>query len=167
MKKYFLVILLVFWLLVIFLFSNQTASKSQSTSDKVASDIVDVVETVTKNEIKKDKKENIIENTRFLVRKTAHFTLYFILGIIVYLLFNSYGVKKILFYSILFCFLYACSDEIHQLFLDGRTAKVLDICIDTCGSSLAIISLFYLHEFQKKYHENIKYVKKSEYTQSI
>ena len=73
MKKYFLVILLVFWLLVIFLFSNQTASKSQSTSDKVASDIVGVVETVTKNEIKKDKKENIIENTRFLVRKTAHF----------------------------------------------------------------------------------------------
>ena len=154
MKKNFLVILLVFRLLVIFLFSNQTASKSQSTSDKVASDIVDAVETVTKNEIKKDKKENIIENTRFLVRKTAHFTLYFILGIIVYLLFTSYGVKKILFYSILFCFLYACSDEIHQLFLDGRTAKVLDICIDTCGSSLAIISLFYLHEFQKKYRGN-------------
>lgn len=154
MKKYFLVILLVFWLLVIFLFSNQTASKSQSTSDKVASDIVGVVETVTKNEIKKDKKENIIENTRFLVRKTAHFTLYFILGIIVYLLFTSYGVKKILFYSILFCFLYACSDEIHQLFLDGRTAKVLDICIDTCGSSLAIISIFYLQKFNKKYRDN-------------
>ena len=71
-----------------------------------------------------------------------------------YLLFNSYGVKKILFYSILFCFIYACSDEIHQLFLDGRTAKVLDVCIDTCGSSLAIISLFYLHEFQKKYRGN-------------
>ena len=163
MKKYFLVILLVFWLLVIFLFSNQTASKSQSTSDKVASDIVGVVETVTNNEIKKDKKENIIENTRFLVRKTAHFTLYFILGIIVYLLFTSYGVKKILFYSILqkvllfslsATFLYACSDEIHQLFLDGRTAKVLDICIDTCGSSLAIISIFYLQKFNKKYRGN-------------
>ena len=160
-KKVIYTVLLIIWLLVIFLFSNQTASKSQSTSDKVASDIVDVVETVTKNEIKKDKKESIIENTRFLVRKTAHFTLYFILGIIVYLLFTSYGVKKILFYSILFCFLYACSDEIHQLFLDGRTAKVLDICIDTCGSNLAIISLFYLQKFNKKYHKNKKCVKKS------
>ena len=148
-KKIIYTVLLIMLLLVIFLFSNQTANKSQSTSDKVASGIVDIVETVTKNEIKKDKRESIIENTRFLVRKTAHFTLYFILGIIVYLLFASYGVKKIAFYSILFCFLYACGDEVHQLFLDGRTAKILDVCIDTCGSSLAVICLFHLQKFKK------------------
>ena len=126
-------------MLVIFLFSNQTASKSQSASDKVASDIVDVVEVVTKNDIKESKKESIIENTRFIVRKTAHFTLYFILGIIVYLLLTSYNVKMPILYSILFCLLYACSDEIHQLFSSGRTAKVMDVCIDTFGSSVAII----------------------------
>lgn len=148
-KKLIYTVLLIMLLLVIFLFSNQTANKSQSTSDKVASGIVDIVETVTKNEIKKDKRESIIENTRFLVRKTAHFTLYFVLGIIVYLLFTSYGVKKIVFYSIIFCFLYACGDEIHQLFLDGRTAKILDVCIDTCGSSLAVICLFHLQKFKK------------------
>ena len=148
-KKIIYTVLLIMLLLVIFLFSNQTANKSQSTSDKVASGIVDIVETVTKNEIKKDKRESIIENTRFLVRKTAHFTLYFVLGIIVYLLFTSYGVKKIVFYSIIFCFLYACGDEIHQLFLDGRTAKILDVCIDTCGSSLAVICLFHLQKFKK------------------
>lgn len=148
-KKLIYTVLLIMLLLVIFLFSNQTANKSQSTSDKVASGIVDIVETVTKNEIKKDKRESIIENTRFLVRKTAHFTLYFILGIIVYLLFASYGVKKIVFYSIIFCFLYACGDEVHQLFLDGRTAKILDVCIDTCGSSLAVICLFHLQKFKK------------------
>lgn len=148
-KKLIYTVLLIMLLLVIFLFSNQTANKSQSTSDKVASSIVDIVETVTKNSIKKDKRKSIIENTRFLVRKTAHFTLYFILGIIVYLLFTSYGVKKIVFYSIIFCFIYACSDEIHQLFLDGRTAKILDVCIDTCGSSLAVICLFHLQKFKK------------------
>lgn len=148
-KKLIYTVLLIMLLLVIFLFSNQTANKSQSTSDKVASGIVDIVETVSKNSIKKDKRKSIIENTRFLVRKTAHFTLYFILGIIVYLLFTSYGVKKIVFYSIMFCFIYACSDEIHQLFLDGRTAKILDVCIDTCGSSLAIICLFHLQKFKK------------------
>ena len=120
-KKLIYTVLLIMLLLVIFLFSNQTANKSQSTSDKVASGIVDIVETVTKNEIKKDKRKSIIENTRFLVRKTAHFTLYFILGIIVYLLFTSYGVKKIVFYSIIFCFLYACGDEIH-------------LCFRACGS---------------------------------
>ncbi len=139
LKRVIYTILLIIWMLVIFLFSNQTASKSQSTSDKVASDIVDVVEVVTKNDIKESKKESIIENTRFIVRKTAHFTLYFILGIIVYLLLTSYNVKRPILYSILFCLLYACSDEIHQLFSSGRTAKVMDVCIDTFGSSVAII----------------------------
>ena len=135
------------------MFSNQTASKSQSTSDKVASDIVDVVETVTKNEIKKDKKENIIENTRFLVRKTAHFTLYFILGIIVYLLFTSYGVKKILFYSILFCFLYACSDEIHQLFIFGRSGELRDVLIDFIGSLLGVMIAYKFYKRKNDCHE--------------
>ncbi len=139
LKRVIYTILLIIWMLVIFLFSNQTASKSQSASDKVASDIVDVVEVVTKNDIKESKKESIIENTRFIVRKTAHFTLYFILGIIVYLLLTSYNVKRPILYSILFCLLYACSDEIHQLFSSGRTAKVMDVCIDTFGSSVAII----------------------------
>lgn len=139
LKRVIYTILLIIWMLVIFLFSNQTASKSQSASDKVASDIVDVVEVVTKNDIKESKKESIIENTRFIVRKTAHFTLYFILGIIVYLLLTSYNVKRPIIYSILFCLLYACSDEIHQLFSSGRTAKVMDVCIDTFGSSVAII----------------------------
>ena len=139
LKRVIYTILLIIWMLVIFLFSNQTASKSQSASDKVASDIVDVVEVVTKNDIKESKKESIIENTRFIVRKTAHFTLYFILGIIVYLLLTSYNVKMPILYSILFCLLYACSDEIHQLFSSGRTAKVMDVCIDTFGSSVAII----------------------------
>ena len=135
------------------MFSNQTASKSQSTSDKVASDIVDVVETVTKNEIKKDKKENIIENTRFLVRKTAHFTLYFILGIIVYLLFTSYGVKKILFYSILFCFLYSCSDEIHQLFIFGRSGELRDVLIDFIGSLLGVMIAYKFYKRKNDCHE--------------
>ena len=139
LKRVIYTILLIIWMLVIFLFSNQTASKSQSASDKVASDIVDVVEVVTKNDIKESKKESIIENTRFIVRKTAHFTLYFNLGIIVYLLLTSYNVKRPILYSILFCLLYACSDEIHQLFSSGRTAKVMDVCIDTFGSSVAII----------------------------
>lgn len=139
LKRVIYTILLIIWMLVIFLFSNQTASKSQSASDKVASDIVDVVEVVTKNDIKESKKESIIENTRFIVRKTAHFTLYFILGIIVYLLLTSYNVKRPILYSILFCLLYACSDELHQLFSSGRTAKVMDVCIDTFGSSVAII----------------------------
>lgn len=48
------------------------------------------------------------------------------------------GVKDILKLSILICMLYACSDEIHQLFVSGRSGKVLDVCIDTFGSLMGI-----------------------------
>ena len=34
--------------------------------------------------------------------------------------------------------LYAISDEVHQLFTDGRSFKVYDIIIDTLGSTTSI-----------------------------
>lgn len=137
-KRIIYTTLLILWMIVIFLFSNQNATNSQSTSDKVASTIVDTAEVVTKQEIPKEDKENFIENTRVLIRKSAHFMLYFVLGILTYLTFTSYSISKTVLFSIIFCFLYACSDEIHQMFLDGRAARILDVCIDTCGSSIAI-----------------------------
>ena len=35
---------------------------------------------------------------------------------------------------IVFCFLYACSDEIHQLFVPGRSGMFTDVLIDTGGA---------------------------------
>jgi VanZ family protein len=35
--------------------------------------------------------------------------------------------------------IYAVSDEVHQLFVDGRAGRVLDVLIDFAGSSLGII----------------------------
>jgi VanZ family protein len=36
-------------------------------------------------------------------------------------------------------FAYACSDEFHQTFVDGRTGKVLDVGIDTLGIAAALL----------------------------
>ena len=47
--------------------------------------------------------------------------------------------------------LYACSDEIHQTFVAGRSGEVLDVLIDTVGGSLATI-LYYLI-YRRKKHE--------------
>lgn len=136
-KRTIYTILLMIWMIIIFLFSNQNASNSQSTSDKVASSIVDTVEIVTNQEISEKKKDDFITNTRVLIRKSAHFILYFVLGILSFLTLRSYQMnRKILFYSVLFCFIYAISDEIHQLFSYGRTAKIMDVLIDTSGSFL-------------------------------
>lgn len=142
--------LLIIWMIVIFLFSNQNADNSQSTSDKVATSIVDTAEVVTNQEIPIEDRENFIEDTRVLIRKSAHFMLYFVLGIFTYLTFTSYSISKPVLFSIIFCFLYACSDEIHQMFLDGRTAKIMDIFIDTCGSCLAIGMCYFVKRLKNR-----------------
>lgn len=41
--------------------------------------------------------------------------------------------------STLFCIIYALSDEIHQLFVFGRSGELKDVLIDTIGSFLGII----------------------------
>lgn len=90
----------------------------------------------------------------FLVRKTAHFTEYAILGALFYLNFIQFPrlnrhFKKILL-PILFSFLYACTDEIHQIFVPGRSAQFRDILIDTLGASFgAIITYLTIKLFTK------------------
>lgn len=146
-KKIILSILLVFWMGVIFVFSNQPANISEGQSNRVASSVIDTIATITKQEISNDRKKDIIEDTRFFVRKTAHFSLYFILNIIAYFTFRAYGIKYSLAYSILFSFLYACTDEIHQLFISERAGRIFDVFIDTFGalsSSIVIILIKFL-----------------------
>lgn len=152
MKRMVLTILLITLMMVIFLFSNQNATVSQGVSDKVTTNIIDTITSITNRSITNDEKQNLIKNTRTIIRKTAHFTLYFILGIISFMTIASYNFKKPILYSIIFCLLYACGDEIHQLFLDGRTPKIIDVLIDTIGSSLSIIMVSKLNFRTLKLH---------------
>jgi len=148
MKKLYLCILIL-WMGVIFAFSNQNAEVSENISDGFTSKVVDVVASVKKDESIKENKKEIIEDSRFFIRKTAHFSLYLILGILIYL--NVKDVKKInpIIISLIFCILYACSDEMHQMFINERTAKVLDVLIDTTGSLTGIL-LIYLFSSKKR-----------------
>lgn len=80
------------------------------------------------------------------VRKGAHFAVYTLLGMLGYASF--FQIKKLwLRYgcAVGFVFLYACTDEIHQMFVSERTAKISDICIDTIGGLLgALIIMFFI-----------------------
>lgn len=149
-KKVLFTSALIIWMTIIFLFSNQTADKSSGTSDKVTECIITFVTKITKKDITYEQRTIIINNTSFLVRKTAHFVIYFILGIIAYLTFISYNLSKPLIYSIVFCFIYACSDEFHQLFLDGRTFKLMDILIDTSGIIIGSNFIYLIKKQLKK-----------------
>ena len=140
-KDKVLIILAIIWMGVIFMFSAQVSDESKSSSNKVTSAVVNTVISIKKENISEEKRQKIIEDKTFIVRKSAHFTEYFILGLILilYLQTKEKLAPKYIIIAIIFCVLYATSDEIHQLFVDGRSCKIMDILIDTCGSSLAIL----------------------------
>lgn len=143
MKKIILTTILAVLSIIIFMFSNQAGSSSINTSDKFASKVIDKVYEVTNKEITPKEKKKLIIKTRFIVRKIAHFTLYFTLGLIVYLLLLSHNVKHSVILSIIICFLFGCVDEIHQYFVPGRTARVYDCIVDTLGSMTSIYLVYF------------------------
>ena len=127
-------VLIIIWLVIIFSLSNDTAEESSSKSDVIAEEIAEVV---YKDE---NKKKELVHP----IRKIAHGTVYFILNILVMnLLFqlNRMNYKYFLL-GILFCILYAISDEVHQLYISGRSGELRDVFIDSMGSILGC--LFYL-----------------------
>lgn len=76
-----------------------------------------------------------------LIRKTAHLFLFSVLGILVFETVISHRKQKLssVFLSVCFCFLYACTDEIHQYFVDGRSAQFSDVLLDTFGALFGIL----------------------------
>ena len=140
-KRLYNSILVVIWMIVIFCFSAQTGVKSTKTSNVVTSMVVNVTTNVSKQEITREEAKKRVEDSTFLIRKLAHFTEYLILGILIIRLLRTYGKLNVrmIITAIVICFLYAASDEIHQIFVPGRTAKVLDTLIDTSGASIGII----------------------------
>lgn len=142
MKKVINIILIILWMGLIFVLSNDTAEESSKKSDGL---IVRCVQDIIKRDLSTKEKEKVLKYLVKPVRKSAHFFLYFVLGVLIINLFKSFELfnYKTILLAILLCFLYACSDEIHQLFIKGRSCEVRDILIDTIGS-LSGISVYYL-----------------------
>lgn len=137
------ILLIVLWMFLIFNFSNQNASNSLKSSDKV---IYKIVEVIKGRELSNAEKVRIKKKYTFFIRKLAHFFLYFVLGGICFSLVSTFikPYYKSILLSILLSFLYACSDEVHQIFVPGRTARFLDVLIDTSGAILAICMILLL-----------------------
>ncbi len=71
------------------------------------------------------------------IRKLAHITEYAILMILsLRLAIIKWPYKRAVLYSLLFCILYAATDEFHQTFVVGRVGSLIDVGIDTVGALL-------------------------------
>lgn len=161
-KKIVSTLILIIWMILIFIFSNQNAITSEKVSDKVTSKTLTTVSEVTGKKLSDNRREELIENNRFMVRKMAHFTLYFVLGILIYTTLASYGIpKNKLIYSIILCFIFSLLDEFHQLFSYGRTSRMFDVFIDTSGSIVSSMLIFMLRH--KKRYKKLDFFKKKWY----
>lgn len=138
MKKYYKLGSVMFWMILIYYFSQQTVDESIKLSSVATMVFSNLVELFLPHSTFEE------EYLHHIVRKLAHFTIYFILGVLVSYLLNvgKRKGKKIILVAIICCILFAISDETLQLFVYGRGAQVSDVFIDTLGASLGILLVY-------------------------
>lgn len=134
-KIIFKSILVVLWLFVIYFFSSQNGSQSTELTNSLIEKIF-----------------WFIKNDFFFIfiRKCAHFSEYFILGLLVYNLFKEFTFSSKLILTFIFCLIAAIFDEIHQMFVTARYGSAIDVLIDISGTITFLIILM----FKKKKSSN-------------
>lgn len=138
--------LLVFLMLIIYYLSNQPVGESRDLTKKtliIAADFIDRF-----IPIERFKTKGIV--TKF--RKSAHYFLYLAMALIVMFGLKSIGMKgkKRIITTLLVCMVFAISDEIHQLFVEGRGAEIGDVVIDTLGALSGIVIYQAFASFRKR-----------------
>ncbi len=136
----------ILWMLLIFLFSAQLATDSETTShfvgDLLASTFVRGYENW---EIVRQ--EQLVEGIDFFVRKSAHAFEYAVLCVLLVLTIRKYKKTSGFVSAFGITFLYSISDEIHQIFVPGRAGRITDVMIDMLGAAVGMLLLklcFYL-----------------------
>ncbi len=128
----------VFWILsvvcmgIIFYFSSRTAVESSEQSSSIL------------NILRQLFGKNAV--TDFIVRKSAHCLEFTGLSLLLnFALYFSYQRKKLIS-AIIITSAYAVTDELHQLFVEGRSCEIRDWAIDTAGALIGSIGFLILIE---------------------
>lgn len=131
-------------MILIFFMSHQTGEESSQLSTSLVLQIFNTSSTSTIE----------LTSLSYLIRKGAHMAEYCLLFLLLY-----YGFFRCKFShptstkrSIIIAFLYACSDEIHQLFIPDRAGTISDVFIDSIGIIVGFILILFIHKFLLKTH---------------
>lgn len=117
----------------IFYFSSQSADVSASQSGFIRK----IIESIF----------GISTATDFVVRKLAHFCEYVGLSLLLNsAMYFSYSETKP-FISTGIASLYAITDEVHQIFVDGRSCQFTDWLIDTAGAVTGLVIFLIIYIF--------------------
>lgn len=146
------------WMAVIFSFSAQVAEESSELSGSFAYEVVDATGKMLGKGWEISQVLSYAEKIEYLVRKLAHMTEYAILALLAYAFYVSMEVKgrKKYLASLATASLYAVTDEVHQLFVAGRSGSFRDVCIDTAGAALALLLVSFIGKIAGKHCEKRK-----------
>lgn len=146
-KRVLFLILLAIAFYVIFNFSAQDGEISGSLSQKVTEFIVKVVSKIKTMDVATQLRW--IEKLHPIIRKLAHFGVYTVVGFSVMGFMCTFDMRNI--FKLLISFgvgvTYAVSDEVHQYFIPGRNASIIDVGIDSLGVLTGIFILITLIVF--------------------
>ena len=145
-KKIITFILIVLWMILIFYFSNQVSDESSKLSGGLTHKILEAIHMLDGKTLE----EQLTIET--LIRKLAHFFLYALGGILILVHINLYKItdnNKVIISWILGT-TYAITDEIHQLFVPGRSGEIRDVFIDSLGIIIGIIIIRLIFKMIKR-----------------
>ncbi len=154
MQRGFLFLVVLFLSVQIFLFSHSTGTESGGISKGLTAFLLSLLQKLFRGA----DREKLFDILHVLVRKTAHFSLYFLLACSVQALARSYqlSIRKSALIAAGYSLLYAISDEIHQRFVPGRSGQITDVLIDFSGAAVGILvycllSYWYCRRKNKKH----------------
>lgn len=132
-------------MIMIFAFSTQNAEKSDRTSGFISGTVVRMVYR-DYEQMDPERQQSVYADTQHIVRKCAHFTEYMLLGFMLRLCLESWfghrsrGKRSLFAGALCAGIMYACTDEIHQLMIDGRSGQWTDVLVDSSGVLVGVIA---------------------------
>lgn len=143
-KRIILFALVISWMVLIFWFSSAGHEVSSGQSERVARSVQYITN---------------ISFSEAVVRKAAHVFLYFVLGVLLVCLVRTY---ELCWFRAIACstgaaFVYAITDELHQLLVGGRSGQASDVLLDTIAAFAGAWVAFGCQKLAKKLLKNQKY----------
>ncbi len=135
-----LIILILANMALIFSFSMQTGKKANEMHEQIGESVLGSINQYPP-------KDNPDHNQLLLwFRKFGHFAVFGTLGALSFLLLLTWknGLWRKYLAALGFTLLYAISDEVHQLFVEGRAGRLIDVGIDFAGALILCTAILFV-----------------------
>lgn len=97
-----------------------------------------------------------VDTFGFIIRKAGHFTEFFLLGLVWYMIYSKYFDKiKLILIVLTHGLLTAILDETIQLFVNGRSGEIRDILIDFSGVLFGVLIIYFNNLILNKRTNNL------------